>query len=329
MTLAQLEAFCAVVETGSFSKAAQILYVSQPAVTANIRKLEECFGAPLLRRLRGRAGLVVPTEPGRIVYEKAKVILKEFKEIEEFKAMWVTASDVLQAGDRSALMVRVLASLNVATYFFPEVCTTMRKLYPRCVISIETYMTPNVVTSLLEKKVFDLLFVPYRRLVEASDRYNLIAEMGIEIDATFYDPIVLVGTRAVKTSITQPIPWHLLGSLDLVIPPCSTLIRKTLDQYFLDNKLEPRIIMEISPPELIKKVVRGSSNVLAFLPYSSVRAEIMEKSLMLLPTETPLPRIEYVIGHLRQRGLSYFSQKLVEAFCFRYLNAVTKNETAL
>lgn len=74
MELRQLKYFVAIVEAGSFSRAAQALHVAQPALSAQIARLEEEFGVKLLvRSVRG----VVATEPGMAVLNQARLVLRQ------------------------------------------------------------------------------------------------------------------------------------------------------------------------------------------------------------------------------------------------------------
>lgn len=77
MNLRQLEAFCRIVDLGSFSMAAEDLGLSQPAVTFQIQALEKELGVPLLDRTPRR---VVPTESGRFLYKHAREMLRQAEE---------------------------------------------------------------------------------------------------------------------------------------------------------------------------------------------------------------------------------------------------------
>src|SRR5579884_2801414 len=81
MDMAALKLFCDLVETGSFTRAAERNFVSQSAVSQRLRALEHEYGQVLLDRGKGR-GRVVPTEAGRILYEGGKALLAEAEELE-------------------------------------------------------------------------------------------------------------------------------------------------------------------------------------------------------------------------------------------------------
>src|SRR5947209_13041248 len=79
--LVALQVFCRVIESGSFSRAAEACYLSQSAVSQRVRALERHYGRILVERGRGRA-VVEPTEAGRTLYESAREILERVEALE-------------------------------------------------------------------------------------------------------------------------------------------------------------------------------------------------------------------------------------------------------
>src|SRR5438128_12164493 len=79
--LVALQVFCRIVETGSFSEAAEVCYLSQSAVSQRVRALERHYGRVLLERGRGRSG-AAPTEAGQALYEGAREILEQLAAME-------------------------------------------------------------------------------------------------------------------------------------------------------------------------------------------------------------------------------------------------------
>src|SRR5438034_7041810 len=79
--LVALEVFCRVIETGSFSRAAEACYLSQSAVSQRIRSLERHYGRVLVERSRGRS-IAEPTEAGQALYEEARQILDRVEALE-------------------------------------------------------------------------------------------------------------------------------------------------------------------------------------------------------------------------------------------------------
>src|SRR5919202_771916 len=78
MDLLRLRVLCEVIERRSFSRAAEALAMSQPAVSFHVKGLEQELGIPLLLRERGRIG---PTEAGALVYQHGREILQQCEEL--------------------------------------------------------------------------------------------------------------------------------------------------------------------------------------------------------------------------------------------------------
>ena len=81
MHIETLKSFCDLVETGSFSKAAALNFVSQSAISQQVRALEQRYGQPLIERSNRRRA--VPTESGRIFYTECRELLDRFRALEE------------------------------------------------------------------------------------------------------------------------------------------------------------------------------------------------------------------------------------------------------
>src|SRR5712692_9310990 len=124
MELAQLEYFLKVVEEGSFSKAAERVFRTQPAVSIAIRRLEEEIGAPLFERSQKTPAL---TEVGELVYDYAKRILS--LRDQTFDAVSETKS--LQRG-----RVRIGANESTSLYLLPHLILDYRALYPNVMVEI-------------------------------------------------------------------------------------------------------------------------------------------------------------------------------------------------
>jgi DNA-binding transcriptional LysR family regulator len=125
VTLRQLRTFVTVADLTSFSLAAQQLRLSQPAVSYQVKELEEALGLPLLDRLGKRVSL---TEAGSVLYSYARRTLNVLDEaslaIEEMRG--------IKRGN-----LRVGASTTVGIYLLPAALGAFKKLHPGLVISLE------------------------------------------------------------------------------------------------------------------------------------------------------------------------------------------------
>lgn len=138
MELRYLEIFCKVVECGSFSKAAEALYLTQPTVSIHIKTLEDELSARLLDRLGRR---VVPTSAGEILYGYAKNIVK-------FKDEAQLALDQFSGKIRGNLIVG--ASTIPGEYIMPLCLSSFKSLYPEVYPMLKIGDTRNIYNLVLQ-----------------------------------------------------------------------------------------------------------------------------------------------------------------------------------
>ena len=130
MELHQLRYFCAVAETGSFSRAAEQSHVSQPSLSQQIIKLEEELGARLFDRL-GRS--VRLTELGKTFLPRARAVLRELE---------AAKGDVVERKDFVGGPVTVGVIPTVGPYFLPRVLTSFSRKFPQVRITVDEEITP-------------------------------------------------------------------------------------------------------------------------------------------------------------------------------------------
>ncbi len=130
MELHQLRYFCAIVDTGSFSRAARQTHVSQPSLSQQIRKLEDELGARLFDRL-GRT--VRLTEIGQTFLPRARAVLHELE---------AARGDLAQQRDSLGGSITIGVIPTVAPYLLPPHLTTFSRKFPEAKISIVEEITP-------------------------------------------------------------------------------------------------------------------------------------------------------------------------------------------
>jgi DNA-binding transcriptional LysR family regulator len=123
-TLHKLSVFCHVVEAGGVGRAAELLYVAQPVVTAHVRSLEGRLGTQLFERV-GRQTRLTPA--GEAVYEWARETLTRARELER-------ELDGLTDGTAGA--VAISASMSIGSYLLPPILNEFRRERPLATISL-------------------------------------------------------------------------------------------------------------------------------------------------------------------------------------------------
>jgi len=130
MELQQLRYFCAIADTGSFTRAAQLTHVSQPSLSQQIRKLEDELGARLIDRL-GRT--VQLTELGRSFLPRARAVLRDLE---------AARSDVVEKKASISGPISVGVIPTIAPYFLPPILATFAHKYPEARVTVSEEITP-------------------------------------------------------------------------------------------------------------------------------------------------------------------------------------------
>lgn len=253
MEIDQLETFLAVAALGGFHKAAATLNVSQPAVSARIRALEQSLGVSLFSRARPTLTL---SEAGRILRPYAEQLLKT-------ASLARLAVQELQPPSNSPL--RIAAGLSISAYFLPDVLKKFQTAYPNLTITIRPGHS---------KEVLDMLL-------------NDEAEIGLarslnhpEVETLTLrdDPLLLIAHPKQKKSnanLQEVAGWPLIayerGSSDW-----------TLTQgLFRRAGLMPNTTMEVDTIETAKRMVERGLG-LAFLPQLAVVNELRTGKLAMV-----------------------------------------------
>jgi len=247
MDLDQLHTFLEIVRLKSFSKAAQTCYRTQPAISAQIRQLEQELDAPLFDRFGSRISL---TPAGKIFAEYAARIL-------ELRRQAQNAIHELERSPRGELAI----AANEATciYVLPGVFSEYHRRFPNVQLRIERVYGRRVTEAVLENQVdFGVAQLPLQeRKLEAvkihSDEIKLIAPAG--------HPLTAQASVSAEQAAAYP----------LILPQYGTT-RARLNQWLEPVEDNLHIAMELDSTEMIKRFVIAGLGV-SFLAASHCRQE--------------------------------------------------------
>jgi LysR family cyn operon transcriptional activator len=222
----------AVVEHGSFTRAAQALHVSQPALSQQIKELEERVGAQLLDRSGRR---VRATDLGTIYLQHAGRALEELDQ---------AIRAVRDVEDLSTGTLRLGVTPSVASYFIGPVLQRFRKRYPGIALTVRV-SSQEVIEPALRDDALDL-----------GIGFGDLPTEDIEATPLHEErPMLIVGKRhrdADKTVVTA----KELAQMPLAILDTSFSTRRLADQYFSARNLRPTIAVEANSIEALMEIVR-------------------------------------------------------------------------
>ncbi|KKI89441.1 LysR family transcriptional regulator [Bacillus sp. SA1-12] len=251
MNIENLKMFCLVVDEGSISQAARLSFVSQPAVTRQIRQLENYYGTLLFDRTEGK---LIVTETGRILYPFAKAIINDFNRSKEV---------IQHATGEYHSSLRVGASLTIGEFLLPSLLGRFKKQTPDIKVSLTIKNTPSVLED-LTNDVIDIALV--EGLVEDED---FIVEKFAD------DELVLVYPSDHPWSERSEIKIDELANERMIwresLSGTRLIVESTLKEHGVLDKIES--YMEISSTQAIKSAVESGLGI-SILPRLTVVREL-------------------------------------------------------
>jgi DNA-binding transcriptional LysR family regulator len=287
MHLETLKVFCDLIDCGSFSQSAARNFITQSAVSQQIRALESKFDTTLLVR-RGRNAY--PTEAGRLLYEGAREILERFERVDlQLKSM----------GQEIAGSVRIVTIYSVGLYEMSQVIKTFLKMYPKVNLHVE-YSRANRVYEECQKGLADIGVVTYPKV-----------RKGIEVLPLPADKLILICSPQHPFARRRQIALRALHGQDFVAFEKDIPSRRALDQIFRENKVKVRVVMELDNIETIKRTVEIGVGV-SIVPQFSIQREVQSGTLaqVAFARQTFLRPLGILVK--ANRALSPAAQKLIE-----------------
>lgn len=258
MELTQLEFFVSVVEEGSFSKAAERVYRTQPAVSISIRRLEEEIGASLFERSQKTPKL---TEVGSMVYDYATRILALRDQAREA----VGELRTLKRG-----RVRIGANESTSLYLLPHLILQFRERHPNVKVEIYRHVSERLPREVIDRNVdFALLaFEP-----DDSD---------LESFPVLRDELVLIMPPDHSLAQSETVSIKELGKESFIAHNVKTASRYRVVEAFARHQTPLNITLELATVETIKRFVQMKIGV-AFVPRMCVTEELERGTLATVP----------------------------------------------
>jgi DNA-binding transcriptional LysR family regulator len=277
VSLHQLSVFRAVARHQSFTRAAEELYISQPAVSAHVRELERLYGVELFEHVGRRVRL---TEAGRLLAEYADRLLALVEESRR-------ALDELKGLERGHLAVG--ASTIPGAYFLPEVLGRFQERHPGVEVALRIADTHQVL-GMLRRGEVDLAVVGESR-----------EEDGLRRQPYRSDELVLVVSprhRWARDGLTDVAE---LGAAAFVLREQGSSTRENAEALLRRVGVVPRVAMEWASTEAIKKAVQAGLGV-SILSANAVELEVTQGLLALVRhPDLRCRRQFYLVSHEDRR----------------------------
>ena len=282
MNLYQLKVFYYAAKYESLSRAAEKLYITQPAVTKQIQQLQNNYGIKLLNRFGKK---MVLTDAGRNLFTIAENILELETRAEES----IRDYQQLKSGN-----INIISSETFGAYYLPFILIEYIKSNPNIQISANILPVQEVHENVLSLKC-DLGFVSY-----------IIEDPRIVSKKIVEDSIVLIVSKSHPFSNKKFFYPSDLEGQDFIMHEKGSATRRIVDEFLKMNKVKVKIKFELSNNEAIKRIVENN-NEIALVSKNIAIEEIKANKLVGIPGKDKfLKRSFYMIYHKDK----YFSKPL-------------------
>ncbi len=286
-TMRQLQIFEAIVRHGSFTRAAEELFLTQPTVSMQTKKLTDAFGLPLLMQV-GRQ--VRPTEAGEVVYSTIREMFTSLNNLD-------VALSEIQGLKRGRLR---LAVVSTAKYLAPELLGKFNELYPNIELSLKVSNRDRVI----------------ERMANHEDDLYIMGQVAHEFDEVEVhpfapNPLVVIAPKTHPLAARSEIPLAELAEYPFILREPGSGIRDATLRVFDAAGIEPKIKMELGSNEAIKHAVLAGLG-LSVLSLHSMTLEGPQGPLGLLNVSGfPIMR-QWFIVHPKGRMLSLVAKSFLE-----------------
>ncbi len=282
ITFRQLEVFEVVARLLSYTKASKELHLSQPAVSMQIKQLEENTGLPLFEQVGRKTYL---TEAGREMYHYCRTIAQQLEEasevFEQLKGLKSGRLEITVATTANAFATRMLSMFN--------------KRYEGSTVSLDVTNRERLLHQLANnEKDIAIMGKP-------PEDADLITEAFAD------NPLVVIAAPDHPLAVTQPIPLYMLQDQTFVVREKGSGTRTAMQRFFEEHKLSITSSMEMNENEAIKQAVQAGMG-LGVVSIHTIELELETKRLAILDVEGfPIMRHWYLV-HRKEKRLSPITQ---------------------
>jgi len=277
-TLRQLQVFEKVASHLNYSRAAEELYLSQPAVSMQIKQLEGHIGLPLFEQMGKKIFL---TEAGRELFHYSRSIAQQLAEME-------AVFDEMKGLGQGKL---VLSVVNTANYFTPRLLAKFCQRHPNINVILQVANRDAVLKQLADNST-DLAIMG-----QPPDGLDISAQKFLD------NPLVVIAAPDHPLTKLKRVKLAQLASETFLSREAGSGTRSAMERIFAEHKIQPHISMEMETNEAIKQAVQAGMG-LGILSLHSIELELETKRLAMLNVEHfPLKR-HWFVAHRSHKRLS-------------------------
>lgn len=274
------------VKNGNLSLAARELFITQPAVTKGIQRLQEFYDMKFVDHIGKK---LVLTDAGEVLYEIAEKIFELENQAEE---------SIRDFQQRKRGHIRILSSESFGDYYLPRMIIPYSKSYPLVRITMSILPTEQVVnhTAILNN---DLGFISYP-----------VEHDKLLVKEVLKDQLVIIAPLNHPLTCKEKLaPDDLAGQL-LIMHEKGSAPRNAIEEYIRKNNLSVKIPLELSSNRAIKRAVEEGIGI-ALISRKVALEEIEAGRLMAIPLSDPSMTRKYFMIHHKDKYLSESLQNFI------------------
>jgi DNA-binding transcriptional LysR family regulator len=276
ITLRHLKIFEAVARCGSISRAAAELHLTQPAVSMQMKQLEEQIGLPLLEQVGKRMFL---TEAGQELQGHSRDIAARMVDLN-------ASMDQFRGLERGLLRLAVVSTAN---YFLPRLIADFNRRHPGVRVSLQVANREFVLSALADNST-DLAITG-----RPPDSLDVVAQHFMD------NPLVVIAAPGHPLAAQPAVPLQRLAEETLVVREPGSGTRASMERHFAAQGLAYRAGCEFGTNEALKQAVRAGLG-LAVVSAQTIELELQTGCLVVLPVEGfPVVRQWYVLHRTHKR----------------------------
>lgn len=282
VTLRQLQVFEAVARHLSFSRAAEELHLTQPAVSMQIKQLEESVGLPLFEQIGKKIFL---TDAGKEVHHYSRSIAQQLAEAE-------AVLGEMKGLKRGKLNISVVSTAN---YFAPQLLALFCQRNRNVTLSLNVINREELINQLANNEMdLGVMGLP---------------PDGLDIDAEPFmeNPLAVIASPSHPLALERNIPLPRLAQETFIVREPGSGTRSAMERFFAQHNLTLSTGMEMSTDEAIKQAVQAGLG-LGILSLQTLEQELALKRLAVVAVEGfPIMRHWYIV-HRADKRLSPLAQ---------------------
>jgi len=278
MDFDQLDTFLEVARTLSFSRAAERRFRTQPAISAQIRALEEEIGAKLFDRSGGKVSLTAA----------GKVFLKYCEQASESRKQIVTQLGEMERVPRGEIVVG--ANEGTCLHILPEVFAEFKKQYPKVGVSILRSEGTKILESIIDNSVdFGVVSLP-------------VTDSRLTVVPIHRDELVIIVAPGHALASAKSSTMADAAKYPLLLPKAGRT-RDTLEGVLHDRHIKPQIAMELDSSELLKRFAAAGVGV-GFIARSNVQDDVRAGTLVAVEIADAEIRRDLALVFRKDKALS-------------------------